>query len=211
MLFRSDLDNDFVSNITGATQVHYLLFALAGGIEPTETQIQNVYQSYIDMIDTGSISNTLSILNSNFTGVTSNLPPNNLVYVSYNSRQTNITGDTNEYRLYYTFDLTRNINNTQVFDNYIGDYSNFVQYYEGTGDFILSNNVFFEGECVSTKLGNGCYNNTIGGGSYNNQIGDFFYNNVIYNEFYDNFIENQFSFNTIVSDFTNNKIGRAHV
>lgn len=191
-------DYDSISGITGTTQVHYLLFALAGGIKPTNTQIQNVVSSYLSLVDSIDINTTLSTLNANFTGVTSNLPANQLSYKSLNFKQNNITGDTVNYQEFTTF-------GNNCFNNYIGNYANL---YDIEGNpFILANNVFYGNtDYLNNTFGDACFNNTFDDDCTENIVGNYFYNNVTDDDFDQNVIGNYFYNNYITANFQRNRI-----
>jgi hypothetical protein len=98
-------------------------------------------------------------------------------------------------------------------NNYIGNQANNYQN-EGNG-FLLSNNVFLEGQYESNKFGDYCYNNTWGTDNENNTWGDFCYNNVSTNDidrctfgnyFRNNLINTNLNRNTIQNDFSNNRL-----
>ena len=201
-------DRDTISNLTGVTQVHYLLFGLSSGVKPTNTQIQNVVSDYLSVIDLSDINNTLTNLNLNFSAVTSSLPPNGNKNVSLEWKQPNFTGDTSYYEQ-YTFS---NVNSTG--NNYIGDYS----IYNNT--FLLSNNVFTNSDdntvdILSNKFGDNFYNNSFGDDVIGNLfIGKDFYNNIFYDRvrynvvnrnFYNNlWLRNELNSNIIGDDCSNN-------
>jgi hypothetical protein len=193
-------DLDTISNLTGVTQIHYLLFALAGGVKSTNTQIQNVVNSYLSLIDSSDINNTLSNLNINFTGVTSNLPANQVSYKSLNFKQSNITGDTENYQEHLTFGSLG-----QCANNYIGNYANL--YSIDSNPFILSNNVFYgTSEYLNNTFGDACFNNTFDDDCTENIIGNYFYNNLTDDDFDQNIIGNYFYNNYITANFQRNEI-----
>jgi hypothetical protein len=105
------------------------------------------------------------------------------------------------------------ISNEYAKNNYIGNHANNYQN-EGNG-FLLSNNVFLEGQYESNKFGDYCYNNTWGTDNENNTWGDFCYNNVSTNDidrctfgnyFTNNLINTNLNRNTIQNDFSNNRL-----
>ena len=208
--FTTEDDLDTISNITGATQIHYLLFALAGGDKASDTQIQNVVNSYLSFINPSDITTTLSNLNSNFTGITSNLPANQSGYKSLNVKQTNLTGDTENFLEYLTFGEP----SENIINNYIGNYANTYGWDNNT--FILSNNVFYGNLAYANNtFGHSCFNNTFDDDCSNNIIGNFFFNNttdddfdnnLIGNFFYNNYITSNLQRNIIGDDFNNNTI-----
>lgn len=196
-------DLDTISNLSGITQIHYLLFALSQGAKPTDTQIENVVNSYLSLISTTDINVTLSNLNLDFTGVTSNLPQPGS-YKALNYKQTNLTGDTESFQEYLTFGEPSNL----VVNNYIGNYANTKDW--DNNNFILSNNVFYGNgniSYVNNTFGNSCFNNTFDDDCTNNIIGNFFYNNTTDDDFDDNIISNNFYNNYITANFQRNRIG----
>jgi hypothetical protein len=105
------------------------------------------------------------------------------------------------------------ISNAYAKNNYIGNQANNYQN-EGNG-FLLSNNVFLEGQYESNKFGDYCYNNTWGTDNESNTWGDFCYNNVSTNDidgctfgnyFRNNLINTNLNRNVIGNDFSNNRL-----
>lgn len=77
----SNTDDD-IHTITGlgdVTKIHYLLFAKADGGKATNTEITNIINSYLTIVDDKTLTNVLTDLNANFTDVTDNLPSTNSV------------------------------------------------------------------------------------------------------------------------------------
>ena len=200
-------DLDTISNLSGVTQVHYLLFGLAGGVKVTDTQIENVVNSYLGLIDPSDINNTLSNLNSSFTAITTNLPANDTSYRSLNYKQINITGDTNNFVELLTFGSDVSARNT-----YIG---NFADNALNDGfDFILSNNVFTNSydnnvDIWDNNFGNVFVNNTFGDDVYENEVsGGGMINNLCYDRFDRNRIGSNFQNNIFYTlEFEQNLIG----
>ena len=190
----SNDDDHLLSNLDDVTQIHYLLFGLSQGVKPTDAQIENVYQSYLNMIDRIDINLTLSTLNSNFTDITDNLPPNSTAFVSLEAKQTNIVEDNLVYRELLTFDVDVNARNT-----YIGNSSD-SYIWEGR-TFMLANNVFTNAFSNTVDI----YENHFGDRSINNTFGDDVYENFIGSQFENNVCQHRFGRNTIASDFINNK------
>jgi hypothetical protein len=120
-------------------------------------------------------------------------------YFSY--KRTNVKSD--DYLEYTTFGDA--ISNEYAKNNYIGNQANNYQN-EGNG-FLLSNNVFLEGQYESNKFGDYCYNNTWGTDNQNNTWGDFCYNNVSTNDIDDNIIGHYFNNNIINDNLVRNNIG----
>ncbi len=189
-----DDDDHELTNLDNVTQIHYLLFGLASGIKPTELQIENVYQTYLNMIDNMSISNTLTTLNANFTDITENLPPNDTIYSSLRVRQSNIAEDNSVYREILTFDTGITARN-----NYIGNACDSWEWDER--DFMLPNNVF------TNAYGNNIdiYDNYFGDRCVDNTFGDDVYENVVGADFRRNMCEDRFDRNQIASNFYNNE------
>lgn len=208
----TDDDRDTISNLTGVTQVHYLLFGLSQGVKPTNTQIQNVVLDYLSIVDLGDINNTLSNLNVSFSAITDNFPPNETKLVSLEYKQNNFSGDT-EYYEQYTF---ANVN--YFANNYFGNYANMFDINEN--DFILPNNVFVNADdntvdIESNNFGDEFYNNSFGDDVISNLfVGSRFYGNTFYDRFRYNIIkqnfynnvwyDNEFNSNNVGDDFNNN-------
>jgi len=202
----TDDDRDTISNLTGVTQVHYLLFGLAQGVKPTNTQIENIVLDYLSIVDLGDINNTLSGLNANFSAVTSNLPIAESKLVSLEYKQNNISGDT-EYYEQYTF---ANVN--YFANNYIGNHANMFNINDN--DFILSNNVFTNADdntvdIDSNNFGDEFYNNSFGDDVISNLfVGSRFHKNTFYDRFRYNIIKQNF-YNNVWYDneFNSNNVG----
>jgi len=120
-------------------------------------------------------------------------------YFSY--KRTNVKTD--DYQEYTTFGDAL-LSNYAV-NNYVGDYVN--DYSNQGFTFMLSNNVFLEGEYQNNKLGNFCYNNTFGTDNSNNTFGNFCYENASSNDMDENFIGDYFTRNIINTNLQNNNIG----
>lgn len=121
-------------------------------------------------------------------------------YFSY--KRNNVkTGD---YQEYTTFGDA--ISNEYAKNNYVGNYAN--NYTNiGSNTFILSNNVFLQGQYESNKFGDYCYNNTFGTDNQNNVWGDYCYENVSTNDIDNNIIGHYFNRNLINANLTSNHIG----
>jgi hypothetical protein len=118
-------------------------------------------------------------------------------YVSY--KQNNIDGDT-DYELVTTFFQT-GPTPPGSYNNYINNYADVAS----AGEFILSNNVFYN-EASNNVLGYTSINNTTQSGFNGNRIGQMS-ENVILQTFLDNSIGIAFDGNLIDSIFQNNVIG----
>lgn len=195
----SDDDDHELANLDNVTQIHYLLFGLSSGSKPTDTQIENVYQSYLNIIDNLDINVTLSNLNSDFTDITDNLPPNSVTFVSLEARQTNIADDNLVFREILTFDTDLGVD---ARNNYIGNACDSWQWDER--DFMLPNNVFTNAFDNNVDI----YDNHFGDRFVNNTFGDDVYENFVGSDFYNNMCQDRFDRNQIASDFRNNEFYR---
>lgn len=121
----------------------------------------------------------------------------------YKNNVDDYSGDSNYFE-YTTFGDA--LDNSSVFDNYIGDHANgFIN--DGAGEFLLSNNVFLDGEYSNNKFGNNCYNNTFDDDCTDNTIGNYFRNNITDDDFDGNEISNFFEDNIITANFQRNFVG----
>jgi hypothetical protein len=113
-------------------------------------------------------------------------------------KQSNIISNTG-FTEYNTF-----ANYNECFNNTCG---NRVAFTIDEGDtFLLSNNVFRDGEYVDNSFGSDFRNNTFNDDCTGNSIKYRFYNNVIDNDFDDNIITSDFYNNMIVCDFVDNYV-----
>ena len=192
-------DDHEITNLGNVTQIHYLLFGLSSGSKPTDTQIENVYQSYLNMIDNLDINVTLSTLNSDFTDITDNLPPNSVSFVSLEYRPTNIADDNLVFREILTFDTDLGVD---ARNNYFGNACDFWQWDER--DFMLPNNVFTNAFINSVDI----YDNHFGDRFFNNTFGDDVYENFVGPDFHENMCQDRFDRNQIASNFIDNKFYR---
>jgi hypothetical protein len=209
----TDDDYDRISNLSGVTEIHYLLFGLADGVKPTNQQIQDVASTYLSLVRGNDINGVLSILNSNYSDITSILPANDTGYVSMEYKKSNVASESG-YTESYTFDTNINI----YINNDLG--KNALYYQEFELDFLLPNNVFTNGDDNTVDV----YNNKFGDRFRNNSFGDDVIDNSVLgsnfnrNIFYDRIRENviggdfnsnvwyndQFDYNQIGNDFSNN-------
>ena len=191
-----------ISGLTGTTGVLYgdtgTTFNSNFG-SGSIVSIQNLNPSFFEVISV--VSDSLAIIS----GVTINETSNSPYYF----------GNDDGIMSYYQ----PNVRQDQVFEyttfgdaidgavnNYIGNQANlFIE--QGTGDFLLANNVFLDGAIRNNTIGNGSYNNTFNDDCDNNQIGDSFYNNSTNDDFDGNIIGENFNNNYITSNFNNNRIG----
>ena len=123
-------------------------------------------------------------------------------------KQNNIISNTNSTE-YLTFE-----NHADCFNNTCGNTAAYTVWDENT--FLLSNNVFRDGEYVDNSFGSefrnntfndDCISNTIRGNFYNNIITNDFDRNTINGNFYDNVIDCDFQNNLIMESFNNNNLG----
>ncbi len=206
-------DYDRILNLSGVTEIHYLLFGLASGVKPSDQQIQEVASTYLSLVRGNDINGVLSTLNSNYEDITSILPQNDQGYVSMEYKRSNVSSET-DYRELYTFDT-----NINFYSN--NDLGNCALYYqEFELDFLLPNNIFTNGDDNTVDV----YNNNFGDRFRNNSFGDDVIDNNILgsgfnrNVFYDRIRENvigddfnsnvwyndQFDYNRIGNGFSNN-------
>jgi len=170
--------------------------------------VPSVYPSYYEIVaivnDT-SMSISGDTIGTNGSGLSfyKTIEESNGGEASYFSfKRTNVK--TNDFVEYTTFDNAISINYAK--NNYIGNFAN--NYTNvSNGDFILSNNVFFEGEYESNKFGDYCYNNTFGTDNQNNIWGDYCYENVSTNDIDNNIIGHHFYGNLINDNLVSNRIG----
>jgi hypothetical protein len=113
-------------------------------------------------------------------------------------KQSNVISNTG-FTEYNTF-----TNYNECFNNTCGNRVAATIYEEDT--FLLSNNVFRDGEYVDNSFGSDFRNNTFNDDCTGNSIKYRFYNNVIDNDFDDNIITSNFYDNMIVCDFVDNYV-----
>ena len=70
-----DYDNHELTGLGNITKIHYLLFAKAEGTKVTDLEIENIINSYLEIVDNKSLGYTLVDLNSDYSTITANLPP----------------------------------------------------------------------------------------------------------------------------------------
>jgi hypothetical protein len=93
-------DDHEITGISGATEIHYLLFAKADGVMATNLEILAVIEEYLDLVDGANIATTLSTLNLNYSNITGVFPaydsgePGKIYYFSdYGDGSSNRIGD----------------------------------------------------------------------------------------------------------------------
>lgn len=112
-----------------------------------------------------------------------------------NPFQNNITGGTNDnFAEYYTFNEGENDN------TYLGNNSNY-------STFLLSNNVFLNGNYVDNTFGGNVVGNTLNDDMDSNTFGPYCQYNIITNDFDKNTIGPYFQYNIIDCDMDFNEIG----
>jgi hypothetical protein len=68
-------DDHELSGLGNITKIHYLLFAKADATKVTDLEIENIINSYLEIVDDKSLVATLDDLNSDYSTITANLPP----------------------------------------------------------------------------------------------------------------------------------------
>jgi hypothetical protein len=93
-------DDHAITGISGATEIHYLLFAKDDGVMATNLEILSVIEEYLDLVDGANIATTLSTLNLNYSNITGVFPaydseePGKIYYFSdYGSGSSNRISD----------------------------------------------------------------------------------------------------------------------
>lgn len=93
-------DDDEITGIGGATEIHYLLFAKDDGVMATNLEILAVIEEYLDLVDGANIATTLSTLNLSYSNITGVFPaydsgePGKIYYFSdYGSGSSNRISD----------------------------------------------------------------------------------------------------------------------
>jgi hypothetical protein len=71
----TDEDSDVVYNIQDASRINYILLAKASGVQLTNTEIENVVNSYLSLIDETDIETFRSNINTDYATITSNFTP----------------------------------------------------------------------------------------------------------------------------------------
>jgi hypothetical protein len=190
----TDDDYDRISNLSGVTEIHYLLFGLASGVKPSNVQIEDIVSTYLSLVRGNDINGVLSTLNANYEDITSILPPNDTDYVSMEYKKSNILLETDYIEL-YTFDTTIN----SYTNNNLGNCALYYQEFEL--DFLLPNNIFTNGDDNTVDV----YNNKFGDRFINNSFGDdVIDNNILGSNFSGNLFYDRFRENVIGDDFNNN-------
>ena len=190
----TDDDYDRILNLSGVTEIHYLLFGLASGVKPSNVQIEDIVSTYLSLVRGNDINGVLSTLNANYEDITSILPPNDQGYVSMEYKKSNILLETDYIEL-YTFDTTIN----SYTNNDLGDCALYYQEFEL--DFLLPNNIFTNGDDNTVDV----YNNNFGDRFRNNSFGDdVIDNNILGSNFSGNLFYDRFRENVIGDDFNNN-------
>lgn len=193
-----------ISGLTGTTGVLYgntgTTFNSNFG-SGSIVSIRNLDPSFFEVISV--VSNSIAIISGVTISETTDSPyysGNDDGIMSY--YQPNVRQD--QVFEYTTFGDA--IDNDAAINNYVGNQANlFIE--QGSGDFLLANNVFLDGDIINNTIGNGSYNNTFNDDCDNNQIGDRFYNNSTNDDFDGNIIGENFNNNYITSNFNNNRIG----
>lgn len=103
------------------------------------------------------------------------------------------------YSEYYTF------NNNQNYNTYLGNYASLINTDGNT--FLLSNNVFLNGNYDNNVFGDGVFSNTFDEDMDSNTTGTYFQYNIINDDFDRNNVGVRFRNNIIVCDMADNRIG----
>jgi hypothetical protein len=103
------------------------------------------------------------------------------------------------YSEYYTF------NNNQNYNTYLGNYASLYNSDENT--FLLSNNVFLNGNYENNVFGDGVFSNTFDDDMDSNTTGTYFQYNIINDDFDRNKVGVRFRNNIIICDMADNRIG----
>jgi len=122
-----------ITGIESATEIHYLLFATdEDSLQVSLEDIEQVITEYLDLVDDATISNTLSILNLNYSNITG-------IFPAYDS------GDPN--RIYYFNSVGNNPNSIEDGGDDMYDDANFISTGISTG---LQCRIFKENGSVAT-------------------------------------------------------------
>ena len=83
----TDDDLDLISGLSGTTKIHYLLTAKTGGTMLTTDEVSGIVTQYLNIVDNKNINESLDLLNSGFTNITSGIT--NIYYFSDNGNDNN--------------------------------------------------------------------------------------------------------------------------
>ena len=166
---------------------------IIGIVNPDRAYGVDFYEVVTATTDTNMVVTGHTINAVNNTLYTQSTTENGMSY-----KQSNVISNTGftEYNTFASYD--------ECFNNTCG---NRVAFTIDEGDtFLLSNNVFRDGEYVDNSFGSDFRNNTFNDDCTGNSIKYRFYNNVIDNDFDDNIITSDFHDNMIVCDFVDNYV-----
>lgn len=160
-------DDNSISGLGSISKLHYLLFAKADGTKCTNEEIENIINSYLTLVDGQSLEDTLSALNTSYTTITNNLPPQDglgelTIYTrdSINFSSINAYEDLDSgkdiFALWY-YDPTRDGKVTMKVYNYSGNLLRTVESEDEivysfsvveNGVFLQTRTKYFEGETI---------------------------------------------------------------
>jgi hypothetical protein len=166
---------------------------IIGIVNPNRAYGVDFYEVVTATTDTSMVVTGHTFYAVNNTLYTPSTTENGMSY-----KQSNVISNTG-FTEYNTF-----VNYDECFNNTCGNRVAATIYEEDT--FLLSNNVFRDGEYVDNSFGSDFRNNTFNDDCTGNSIKYRFYNNVIDNDFDDNIITSDFHDNMIVCDFVNNYV-----
>jgi hypothetical protein len=150
------------------------------------------------MVVTATTDTSMVVTGHTFIAVNNTLYTQSSTESGMSYKQSNVISNTGftEYNTFTSYN--------DCFNNTCG---NTVAFTIDEGDtFLLSNNVFRDGEYVDNSFGSDFRNNTFNDDCTGNSIKYRFYNNVIDNDFDDNIITSDFNNNMIVCDFVDNYV-----
>lgn len=220
-----------LNNLTGVTEIHYLLTATDNGGFMTNIEVENVVEAYLLLIDGNTLTNSLNNLNLSYSSVTQNISSisffndvnnannsfggqienggngmfNSISLIKSSNR---ITTDLLES----TYDLVcleyKN-NNIPTDNNYFKEFKTF-QYDK---EIEIIKNPYSKNNFINNSLffTNQIPNNVFGKFTFNNIIGTLNFNNTVKDSFFSNNIGSYFTYNKIIPVFMNNKIGNNFV
>jgi hypothetical protein len=166
---------------------------IIGIVNPNRAYCVDFYEVVTATTDTSMV-----VTGHTYTAVNNTLYTQSSTESGMSYKQSNVISNTGftEYNTFTNYD--------ECFNNTCG---NTVAFTIDEGDtFLLSNNVFRDGEYVDNSFGSDFRNNTFNDECTGNSIKYRFYNNVIDNDFDDNIITSDFHDNMIVCDFLDNYV-----
>ena len=166
---------------------------IIGIVNPNRAYCVDFYE-----VVTATTNTSMVVTGHTFSAVNNTLYTPSTTENGMSYKQSNVISNTG-FTEYNTF-----TNYNECFNNTCG---NRVAFTIDEGDtFLLSNNVFRDGEYVDNSFGSDFRNNTFNDDCTGNSIKYRFYNNVFDNDFDDNIITSDFYDNMIVCDFVDNYV-----